>query len=93
MFADMKSSTSIAETLGHIKYFEMLRTYYFDLSNAIVNNLGGGIPICGRCDCGVLVIRKRNTKQQLYSMLFHIEKAFREKIGSIPKSLRGFPGF
>ncbi|MBM1106549.1 adenylate/guanylate cyclase domain-containing protein [Aurantibacter crassamenti] len=40
MFADMKSSTTIAEELGHIKYFELLRSYYFDLSNAIVKNQG-----------------------------------------------------
>ncbi|RKN78356.1 adenylate/guanylate cyclase domain-containing protein [Ulvibacterium marinum] len=40
MFADMKSSTAIAETLGHIKYFELLRTYYYDLSSAIVNSFG-----------------------------------------------------
>ncbi|WP_425237956.1 adenylate/guanylate cyclase domain-containing protein [Ulvibacterium sp.] len=40
MFADMKSSTAIAETLGHIKYFELLKTYYYDLSSAIVNSFG-----------------------------------------------------
>ena len=32
MFLDMKSSTTIAENLGHVKYFEMLREYYSDLS-------------------------------------------------------------
>lgn len=40
MFADMKSSTTIAEELGHIKYFEFLRSYYFDLSDAIIKNSG-----------------------------------------------------
>lgn len=40
MFADMKDSTSIAEQLGHIQYFELLKSYYFDLSNAIVKNHG-----------------------------------------------------
>jgi len=28
MFLDMKSSTTIAEKLGHVKYFEMLASYY-----------------------------------------------------------------
>jgi adenylate cyclase len=32
MFLDMKSSTSIAEKIGHVKYFEMLSEYYSDLS-------------------------------------------------------------
>jgi len=40
MFADMKNSTAIAEQLGHIQYFEFLKSYYFDLSNAIVKNYG-----------------------------------------------------
>lgn len=40
MFLDMKSSTTIAEKLGHVKYFEMLGQYYTDLSNPILNHLG-----------------------------------------------------
>jgi len=40
MFSDMKSSTTIAEKLGHIKYFELLREYYFDLSEAIIKHSG-----------------------------------------------------
>jgi adenylate cyclase len=40
MFLDMKSSTTIAESLGHVRYFEMLREYYFDLSDPIVNYSG-----------------------------------------------------
>ena len=40
MFLDMKSSTSLAEKLGHVRYFELLREYYNDLSNAIIDHLG-----------------------------------------------------
>jgi len=40
MFTDMKSSTTIAEKLGHIKYFELLREYYLDLSDAIIEYSG-----------------------------------------------------
>jgi adenylate cyclase len=40
MFADMKSSTSIAEGLGHESYFRLLREYYQDLSKAILNTEG-----------------------------------------------------
>jgi len=40
MFLDMKSSTTIAEELGHIKYFELLKEYYSDLSDAIINYSG-----------------------------------------------------
>jgi len=40
MFLDMKSSTTIAEKLGHITYFELLNIYYQDLSKAIVEYEG-----------------------------------------------------
>ena len=36
MFLDMKSSTSIAEDLGHVKYFNLLNDYYRDLSDSII---------------------------------------------------------
>ena len=36
MFLDMKSSTTIAENLGHVKYFEMLKEYYSDLTDPII---------------------------------------------------------
>lgn len=40
LFSDMKSSTTIAEELGHIKYFELLKEYYSDFSDAIINYAG-----------------------------------------------------
>lgn len=40
MFCDMTSSTTIAEKLGHVSFFEMLRAYYSDLSDPIVSFAG-----------------------------------------------------
>ena len=40
MFLDMKSSTTIAEKIGHVKYFEMLSEYYSDLSDPILEYYG-----------------------------------------------------
>tara|TARA_R110002073_G_scaffold216229_2_gene376441 strand:- start:2403 stop:3518 length:1116 start_codon:yes stop_codon:yes gene_type:complete len=40
MFLDMKSSTSIAENLGHEKYFTLLKTYYADMTDAIIETSG-----------------------------------------------------
>jgi len=40
MFLDMKSSTTIAEKLGHVKYFEMLNQYYADLSDSVIQYSG-----------------------------------------------------
>ena len=40
MFLDMKSSTTIAERLGHVTYFELLREYYADLSKPVIKYAG-----------------------------------------------------
>ena len=37
MFLDMKSSTTIAEKLGHAKYFSLLKQYYSDMTGAILS--------------------------------------------------------
>ncbi len=42
MFLDMKDSTAIAEKLGHLEYFKMLREYYADLTDPIIE-FGGEI--------------------------------------------------
>ncbi|WP_162390615.1 adenylate/guanylate cyclase domain-containing protein [Spirosoma endbachense] len=42
MFLDMKASTTIAENLGHVKYFDLLKDYFFDLSVAVID-YGGTI--------------------------------------------------
>jgi adenylate cyclase len=40
LFSDMKSSTTIAEQMGHTKYFELLKEYYSDFSDAVVRHAG-----------------------------------------------------
>ena len=40
MFVDMKSSTTIAEKLGHVRYFELLKEYFADLSGPIIEHSG-----------------------------------------------------
>ena len=40
MFLDMRSSTRIAELLGHIHYFEFLNQYYSDLTEFILESTG-----------------------------------------------------
>lgn len=40
MFLDMKASTTIAERLGHVKYFELLRDYYADFAKPIIDHCG-----------------------------------------------------
>lgn len=40
MFLDMKSSTTIAEELGHVKYFQLLNEYYADMTKIILQTYG-----------------------------------------------------
>lgn len=40
MFLDMKSSTTIAEQLGHTEYFKILKEYYADVSDPIIKYAG-----------------------------------------------------
>jgi len=40
MFLDMKSSTTIAENIGHVKYFKMLKEYFSDLTEPIIKYSG-----------------------------------------------------
>lgn len=40
MFLDIKSSTAIAETLGHLKYFELLNDFFNDIAEPIERNSG-----------------------------------------------------
>lgn len=40
MFLDMKSSTTIAEKLGHVAYFELLSKYYEVMARPIIDHYG-----------------------------------------------------
>ncbi len=40
MFLDMNDSTTLAESLGHEKYFALLRAYYAEMSDPILSNYG-----------------------------------------------------
>jgi adenylate cyclase len=40
MFLDLKNSTPMAESLGHIRYFELLNTFFADVSDVILDCWG-----------------------------------------------------
>lgn len=77
MFLDMKSSTAIAEKLGHIRYFELLNTYYKNLSDAIVHYegeiyqyVGDEVIVSWELDKG---IRNANCLRCFYAMKADLE--------------------
>lgn len=40
MFLDIKSSTSIAEVLGSLKYFDLINDFFYDATDAIIESRG-----------------------------------------------------
>lgn len=97
MFLDMRSSTTIAKKLGHVKYFEMLREYYSDLSNPIIKYLGeiyqyvgDEIVVSWKLKNG---LQNNNCVQCFFAMKEVIKKQIRkynEKFGLLPEFKAGF---
>jgi adenylate cyclase len=97
MFLDMRSSTTIAEHLGHVKYFEMLREYYSDLSGPIVKYsgeiyqyVGDEVVITWKLKKG---LQNNNCIQCFYAMKAAIEtqaEKYKEQFGLLPEFKAGF---
>jgi adenylate cyclase len=96
MFLDMRSSTTIAENLGHVRYFEMLRDYYSDLSDPIVKYsgkiyqyVGDEIIVSWKLKSG---LEKNNCIQCFFAMKEAIRKQsaqYNEKFGLLPQFKAG----
>ena len=97
MFLDMKSSTTIAENMGHVKYFEMLREYFSDLSNPIIRYsgeiyqyVGDEIVVSWKLKNG---LQNNNCIQCFFAMKAAVKKQIRkynEKFGLLPDFKAGF---
>jgi len=92
MFLDMKSSTTIAEQIGHVRYFEMLKEYFSDLSDSIVRYngeiyqyVGDEIVVSWKLRNGLL---DNNCVKCFFAMKEEIKKEFRnyhQKFGILPE--------
>jgi len=97
MFLDMKSSTTIAEKLGHVRYFEMLTQYYSDLSDPIIQYrgeiyqyVGDEIIVSWKPNHGLL---KNNCLKCFFAMKESIKKQsekYHAKFGLSPTFKAGF---
>ncbi|MEQ8713338.1 MAG: adenylate/guanylate cyclase domain-containing protein [Cyclobacteriaceae bacterium] len=96
MFIDMKSSTTIAEALGHLKYFELLKEYYTSMSDAIVDHrgevyqyIGDEVVISWKSETG---ISNTNCLRCFFDIKRHMEtrrKVFEERFGVFPQFKAG----
>ena len=97
MFLDMKSSTSIAENIGHVLYFEMLKEYFSDLSNSIITfsgeiyqYVGDEIVVSWTLKNG---LQNNNCIHCFFAMKTEIKNhtaKYNEKFGLLPEFKAGF---
>jgi adenylate cyclase len=96
MFVDMKSSTTIAEKLGHVKYFEMLKEYFVDLSGAVIDHAGAIYQYAG--DEMILTwklkdgLKKNNSVECFFAMKRTLElqaEKYNSKFGLLPEFKAG----
>jgi adenylate cyclase len=97
MFLDMKSSTTIAESMGHVHYFEMLKTYYADLSDPILQHagdvyqyVGDEVVVSWRLTIG---LQNNNCIQCFFAMkeaLRQQAKKYKGQFGLLPAFKAGF---
>ena len=96
MFLDMKSSTTIAEKLGHVVYFQMLQQYFSDLSSPVIDYSGEIYQYAGdemiiswRLEKGV---KNNNCIRCFFAMkksLMDKSTAYKEKYGLSPQFKAG----
>ena len=93
MFLDMKSSTTIAEELGHVKYFKLLKKYYAVMNDAIINSGGEVYQYVG--DEIVISWPYKNAIKNANCIrcFFNIEQAFKKNETFFKKQFGILPGF
>ncbi|MFK7848271.1 MAG: adenylate/guanylate cyclase domain-containing protein [Rhodothermales bacterium] len=97
MFSDMKSSTQIAEQLGHTRYYELLRAYYSDLSDGIISYggeiyqyVGDEVVVSWPAEKGV---KNQNCLACFFAMKQALENRagwYQQRFGLVPDFKAGF---
>lgn len=97
MFLDMNSSTTIAEKLGHKEYFKLLRKYYADLTEAIIQTKGEIYQYAGDEVIVSWNLEKGLQYNNYINCFFMITDIFQEsseayiaRFGLVPKFKAGF---
>ncbi|WP_370476590.1 adenylate/guanylate cyclase domain-containing protein [Tamlana flava] len=97
MFLDMKASTSMAERLGHIKYFGLLNAYYRDLSEPIIEHsgeiyqyVGDEIVVSWHFKKGIKNNNCIRCFEGMKASLKKLEAWYQNKFGEVPIFKAGF---
>lgn len=93
MFLDMKSSTTYAERLGHVRYFELLRSYYADMTHAILASSAEIYQYVGDEVILTWNLKKGLNKDACIVCFYEIKKALDNKKNWYIKKFGFFPTF
>ena len=93
MFLDMTSSTVIAEKLGHIRYFDFLKQYYNDLSDAIILHFGEVYQYIGDEIVITWPLKKGVKEGHCVKCFFTMREELQKKEGFYKGKFEVTPGF
>ena len=93
MFLDMRDSTTIAEQLGHVRYFQLLGKYYQTMSEAIVNSYGEVYQYIGDEVVISWPVKRGLESARCIQCFFDIQNDFLKEAETFNKQFGLFPGF
>jgi adenylate cyclase len=93
MFLDMKSSTTIAEQMGHVKYFGLLNRYYADMTEAILASSGEICQYVGDEAVITWTLSDGLRNNDCLECFFRIKEELESKVGHYTKAFGRVPGF
>src|SRR5688572_481970 len=93
MFADLDNSTTIAETIGDEKYHMLLREFFADVTNAIINSKGSIYQYVGDQVIVSWTLEKNNAGSQCIRCFFDMMISIRDKKDKYLKNYGLVPAF
>lgn len=93
MFLDMKSSTTLAERMGHERYFALLNRYYADLTRAISCTSGEVWQYVGDEVVVTWTMEKGLRDNDCLACYFGIERELRSRSATYERDFGHTPGF
>ena len=93
MFLDIRSSTTIAETLGHNKYFQLLKKFFSDITDTILYRKGEIYQYVG--DEMVISWKMKNglKNNNCINCFFEVKKDIEKQAPAYMKKFGMVPGF
>lgn len=91
MFLDLMNSTQIAEELGNIKYYNLLRDFYADITNSVIYNrgeiyqyVGDEVIISWFYEAGVLQNKCIKCFYDIRAGIAVLKQKYKDRYGLIP---------